>query len=1079
MGRTANAHPRGRTTAPLVPAPLVPALLVLTLLTGLVEAVLPTGAAASPRTSVPAEETFGRPEGPTVVVGEPGPARAGACPEDLPDAGFTDRGETHGASIDCLVAFGITRGTTPTTFGTGAPVTRQQAALLVARMLMQVPGFTVPPVSPARFPDLVDGPFAAAVDALGAFDPPIIAGKPDGRFAPGDEVTRAQLASLLVRTHDELVAQFPAIPPLPAATTTGVSDLDLDEVHGPEVARLTGAGVVAGFPDGRFGPGLPVTRGQAASLLVRHLDLLAAAGVLRTPGGPLPAPEPVPTPDTPADPASVVVRGSIEQVAVIGADPDTPVTLLDPDGRPVRSDALDWELDGEPRRAGGDRTDAEGSIVIRGTLDDRLAYSGVAPGEGYTVRYVEQGTTRVSEPVTVLAADGPPPPPAFYAAQQLDEGLTTLTTRDGTQLSAFVTLPGPPEDGPYPTLIEYSGYDVSAPPATSGLPISLQAPTLAIGQLLDYATVAVNLRGTGCSGGAFDHLEPAQALDGYDAVEVVAAQPWSGNVATTGVSYPGITQLFLAATQPPSLTAAAPIAVVSDHALDTVYPGGIFNTGFAVDWARERERDTRFPGGQAWVDELVAGDSPQAATCRDNVRLRGQNLPLLDRIVANPDRTELWDPRTPADLAERITTDLLLVNAWQDEQTGGRAAALLDALDLTRNDRLVRFVGTNGTHVEALGPVALVELIEFLELLVAGRTPQLTERDDYDLIRLLLPVVYAQLLGETLPITDLPIPDDRFAGLTHEQALAAYRAEPPAHLLFESGAGPGPDGFPYPRFSQRVEFAQLPNLDSGFDADASAWYLGAGGQLTRQPPSAAADATPAAQTAYVYDPAASPVSSFAERPSTSEVWRLQPDYRWLQPPEGRHAAFATPPLDEDLVLAGSAAVELWLATDHPLRDTDVEVVLSELRPDGTERYLTTGWLRGSRRALAAGATVLRPAPSLLAADRAPLDEGFNLLAVETFPFADVLRAGSRLRLTVEAPGGNRPLWAFAEPVPGGPEITNRIAHHAAAASRVVLPVLEVDLEVPPGPPACAPSDGPDGGGFTSVRGQPCRTAPTG
>ncbi len=1043
------------------------------LTTALLLAMLPTAAVATSRTTVPAEESFGRPDGPTVVVGEPGPARASACPDDLPDAGFTDRGQTHAAAIDCLVAFDITRGTTPTTFGTGAPVTRQQAALLLARSLLQVPGFTFPPVAPARFADLPDGPFAAAVDALAAFDPPIVAGRPDGRFAPGDEVTRAQLASLLVRTHDELVAQLPAIPPLPAATATGVSDLDLDDVHGPEVARLTAAGIIAGFPDGSFGPGLAVTRGQMASLLIRHLDLLAAAGVLSEPTGPPVAPDP------PVAPTPAIVRGSIEQVAVIGADPSTPVTLLDPDGEPVPSDALDWELDGEGRRAGGVLTDAQGSIVIRGTLDEQLAYSGVAPGEGYTVRYVEQGVTRVSDPVTVLAADGPPPPPAFYASQRLDEGLTYLTTRDGTRLSAYVTLPGPPDDGPYPTLIEYSGYDVSAPPATGGLPVSLQAPTLAIGQLLDYATVAVNLRGTGCSGGAFDHLEPAQGLDGYDAVEVVAAQPWSANVGTTGVSYPGITQLFLAATQPPSLTAAAPIAVVSDHALDTVYPGGIFNTGFAVDWARERERDTRFPDGQAWVDQLVAGDDPGAATCRDNVRLRGQNLPLLDRIVANPDRTALWASRTPADFAERITTDLLLVNAWQDEQTGGRAAALLDALDLERDDRLVRFVGTNGTHVEALGPVALVALIEFLELLVAERTPQLTERGNYELILLLLPAVYAQLLGELVPITDGMIPADRFAGMTYEQALAAYRAEPPAHLLFESGAGEGPDGFPFPRFAQRVDFTQLPNLDPGFDAEAAAWYLGAGGELTRDPPVGADDGTAAAQTPYLYDPAASPESSFAARPSTSEVWRLQPDYRWLQPPPDRHAAFATPPLDADLVLAGSAGVELWLATDHPLRDTDVEVVLSEVRPDGTERYLTTGWLRASRRALAADATALRPTPSLLAADVAPLEEGFNLLAVETFPFADVLRAGSRLRLSVEAPGGNRPLWAFAEAVPGGPQVTNRIAHHVAAPSRVVLPVLDVDVEVPPGPPACAPSDGLEGGGFTSVRGQPCRTAPSG
>ena len=31
------------------------------------------------------------------------------------------------------------------------------------------------------------------------------------------------------------------------------------------------------------------------------------------------------------------------------------------------------------------------------------------------------------------------------------------------------------------------------------------------------------MRGTGCSGGAFDYFEPLQGLDGYDVIETVAA----------------------------------------------------------------------------------------------------------------------------------------------------------------------------------------------------------------------------------------------------------------------------------------------------------------------------------------------------------------------------------------------------------------------------------------------------------------------------------------------------------------------------------------------------------------------------
>ena len=46
--------------------------------------------------------------------------------------------------------------------------------------------------------------------------------------------------------------------------------------------------------------------------------------------------------------------------------------------------------------------------------------------------------------------------------------------------------------------------------------------------LLGYAVVDVNMRGTGCSGGAFDYFEPLQALDGYDVIETVARQPLGG-----------------------------------------------------------------------------------------------------------------------------------------------------------------------------------------------------------------------------------------------------------------------------------------------------------------------------------------------------------------------------------------------------------------------------------------------------------------------------------------------------------------------------------------------------------------------
>src|SRR6185436_7166807 len=175
-----------------------------------------------------------------------------------------------------------------------------------------------------------------------------------------------------------------------------------------------------------------------------------------------------------------------------------------------------------------------------------------------------------------------------------------------------VMLPGPINAGPYPTVIEYSGYDPANP--------SSPQPTSRLASALGYAVVGVNVRGSGCSGGAFDFFEPLQTTDGYDIVEVVAAQPWakSHKVGMVGISYPGIAQLFVAQRQPPHLAAIAPLSVISNIGQGILYPGGILNNGFATQFAADRQHDA-MPGGQAWSQlRIDTGDQ----VCIANQKLR-------------------------------------------------------------------------------------------------------------------------------------------------------------------------------------------------------------------------------------------------------------------------------------------------------------------------------------------------------------------------------------------------------------------------------------------------------------------------
>ena len=254
-------------------------------------------------------------------------------------------------------------------------------------------------------------------------------------------------------------------------------------------------------------------------------------------------------------PATLSARGSVEQVQVTGATPGDQVDLL------AKGQVVDSKPAGEL-----------GGVVFRK----------VEPGGGYTVS--SNGTT--SAKLKVLTARSAPPSTDIYD-QDLEDGYGYLTTRDGTKLAIDVHLPGPPEDGPYPTLVEYSGYGYANPAGP-------QSGIQPVAALLGYAVVDINMRGTGCSGGAFDYFETLQSLDGYDAIETVANQPWvlHNKVGMLGISYGGISQLFVAATRPPSLAAITPLSVI-DNTQTTLYPGGILNTGFALEWAQDRVDDSQ------------------------------------------------------------------------------------------------------------------------------------------------------------------------------------------------------------------------------------------------------------------------------------------------------------------------------------------------------------------------------------------------------------------------------------------------------------------------------------------------------
>ncbi|HVT21238.1 MAG TPA: CocE/NonD family hydrolase [Mycobacteriales bacterium] len=138
---------------------------------------------------------------------------------------------------------------------------------------------------------------------------------------------------------------------------------------------------------------------------------------------------------------------------------------------------------------------------------------------------------------------------------------------------------------------------------------------------------------------------------------------------------------------------------------------------------------------------------------------------------------------------------------------------------------------------------------------------------------------------------------------------------------------------------------------------------------------------------------------------TNKLWKVP------EPP-GASVAYTTPRLTKDAEFFGSGSADLWLSSTAP--DTDLQVTVTEVRPDGQEVYVTRGWLRASHRALAPKrSTALAPFHKDQAADALSLSPGKpTFMRVQIWPFDYVFRKGSRLRLWIDAPTGFTGLWSL-------------------------------------------------------------------
>ncbi|MBO4256973.1 CocE/NonD family hydrolase [Streptomyces griseorubiginosus] len=192
----------------------------------------------------------------------------------------------------------------------------------------------------------------------------------------------------------------------------------------------------------------------------------------------------------------------------------------------------------------------------------------------------------------------------------------TIALRDGSEVFGDVFRPVG-EEG-VPAILAYTHYGKRAghgpwnanPPVRafgatadqfSGLD-SFEAPDPGYWVAHGYAVVNVDAVGTGYSDGEHAVFPGTKSgRDIYDVVEWIAQQGWcNGKVGMNGNSYLAANQWAAAAQQPPHLAAIAPWEGLSDFYRDTVFRGGIRNTG--AFWA-DAIHATLF--GQGLVEDAV------------------------------------------------------------------------------------------------------------------------------------------------------------------------------------------------------------------------------------------------------------------------------------------------------------------------------------------------------------------------------------------------------------------------------------------------------------------------------------------
>ncbi len=503
--------------------------------------------------------------------------------------------------------------------------------------------------------------------------------------------------------------------------------------------------------------------------------------------------------------------------------------------------------------------------------------------------------------------------------------------RDGTILNATIYLPRPRPE-PVPTIFWMTPY------------IADQSHTRAMHFARNgYAFALVDVRGRGSSPGEFEPMVP-DGRDGYDITEWLATQPWSnGKISMWGGSYGGFVQWTTAKEFPPHLASIAPAA--SAHpGVDFPFRDNVMS-GYLLRWlilTNGKTGNTNLFGDDSLWDPAFADFHRAGRPFHELDLLTGKPLPVFQRWLEHPTPDAYWDATIPDSAAyAQLSIPILTITGHYDGDQLGALAYYEDHVRWGKPDAVAN-------HYLIIGPWDHA----------GTRTPRksiggLTFSDAslVDLDRLHVEWYDWTLKGGTRPI---------------------FLRDRVAYYVM----GPGAEQWKYaPDLHSATREHRTLHLGTDLNPDA----LFRSGRLAAKPVSAGTQ----------------PASRFRNDPlrplsPPSEVPYLV-DQSAATALDGDGLVYHTEPFETAVELTGRPVFEAWIAMD--VRDTDLQVGLYEIRPDGTSVFLTEQTMRARYRDSRRQEALVKPGEII----RYRFDR-FDF-------FSRRVAQGSRIRLLIRSPSG--------------------------------------------------------------------------